>query len=198
MNDTINLVYIDDRIDPTITSYFVDDFVSELAEIDFAEIDFNNQAEYEKLIENEIVKKSDVIIIDSRLFENGHVISDKFSGEEFKIILKKIFPYKEVIVITQNEIDEGSGVISKFNSKGNNHVEYYNTNWKPVIEKAVRDILVFRNLSKKLVVNPNVEKVLVEQIIDSLDGMSEYQRLTTNDIDKLIGAFEELKGKYND
>lgn len=190
----ISLIYIDDNIDPNITYYFVEIFNSEIAKIKFDEIEFTVETGYEELISNDKVKEADVIIIDSRLFENGRVMADKFTGEEFKIILKKVFPYKEVVVITQNEIEECSGVIPKFNSKDINQIEYYNSVWKPVLEEAIKEVLVFRKLSRKLLINQSIERVLVEQIMDSIEGSSEYQKLTTEDIDRLIEKFEELNG----
>lgn len=57
-----------------------------------------------------------MIFIDSQLFQNNTASNGKYTGEQFKLILKKIFPYIEVIVITQNEIpEEFTSTIAKYN-----------------------------------------------------------------------------------
>lgn len=197
--ENINLVYIDDNIDPHITSYFLDDFTTEKAEIQLAQIHFKSSNSYEDIINNELVMRADVIIIDSKLFENARIIQDKLTGEELRIIIKKIFPYKEVIVITQNDIDDKFGVIPKFDkSKSQDQKDFYDINWKPLIESAIRNVLIFRKLSEKLELNRNIERVLVEQILDSLNGTAEYEKLTANDIDKLVESFESIKRGYCD
>lgn len=193
----INLLYIDDEPDITISEY-LDTYVSDKSNIIYKELTFKNNDTYETLINNIEVKKADVIIIDLRLFENSNVIT-KFSGEEFKMILKKIFPYKEVLVVTQNYIKDGMGTLSKFDSKtALNKKNFYDLSWRPKIEEMIENVLIFYNLSSEMNLNQGIDKNLVNEIYKSLEGSSEYSCLTKDDIDKLIISFETLRKKYHE
>lgn len=53
---------------------------------------FNSEEGYESLINNTEVRTANIIFIDSKLFENRNT-NGKFTGEEFKIILKTFTIY---------------------------------------------------------------------------------------------------------
>jgi len=91
-------VYIDDELDTNISRYIVQGYKKEGLKKIYDEIEFNNEKGYDSLINDERIKEANIILIDSKLFENDKVSSGKFSCEEFKMILKKVFPYIEVIV----------------------------------------------------------------------------------------------------
>jgi len=101
--ETLKLLYIDDHPETSLSKY-LDKYKSPSCEIEYSDIEFKPDEGYESLINNSDVKSANIIFIDSKLFENRNAIAGKFTGEEFKIILKKYFPFIEVIVITQNEI----------------------------------------------------------------------------------------------
>ena len=84
--------------------------------------------------------------IDTQLFQNRTSSNCKFTGEEFKLILKKVFPYIEVIVITQNEIpEEYTSTIPKYNPKKETSADdYYNKLLKPKIDEAITRICEYR------------------------------------------------------
>ena len=100
---TLKILYIDDHPEAALSKY-LDNYKNSNCEIEYSDIEFNPDEGYESLINDPDVKSANIIFIDSKLFENRNAIAGKFTGEEFKIILRKYFPFIEVIVITQNEI----------------------------------------------------------------------------------------------
>ena len=71
--ENINILYIDDKIDPHITKYL--DSSIEITDVNIFtnEYEFNIESDtYKTILENEEIKKADIILIDSRLFENAH------------------------------------------------------------------------------------------------------------------------------
>lgn len=193
----INLLYIDDNVDPNISYYLSTTLKLENIEILNNEIEFKESLAYEGLLKNQKVKDADIILIDSKLFENDNILEKTFTGEEFKIIIKKIFPYKEIIVLSQNKDDEDLQIINKFHDDCQiPEAEYYDKTLKPVIEEAKNDILLYRKLSDKLSKNSTIEKLLFERIKNSLSGDNEYDTLNKADIDLLISEFRKIQAKY--
>ena len=123
----------------------------------------------------------------------------KFTGEEFKIILKKYFPYIEVIVITQNEIDKDFETISKYDSRcGLNPEQYYGDRLQAILERLIKSILEYRKIASLMENNSSWETCLIEKINNSLMGCATYDELTKKDIDNIIIAFKELQEKMDD
>ncbi|KAF5052921.1 hypothetical protein DSECCO2_403780 [anaerobic digester metagenome] len=192
--DEMKLVYIDDELDSNISRYLA----KEYAHVDFAilynEVHFKNAEGYDTLISNPTVVEANIVLIDSKLFENDRADTGKFSGEEFKMILKKVFPFIEVIVITQNDLEVDYGTISKYRGDPlETPHQYYAKKLKNELDKAIQNITIYRNIATKLKSNEGIDKVLIEKIISSLDGVSTYDELTTKDIDEIILAFKELQ-----
>lgn len=94
--ETLKLLYIDDHPETSLSKY-LDKYKSPSCEIEYSDIEFKPDEGYESLINNSDVKSANIIFIDSKLFENRNAIAGKFTGEEFKIILKKYFPYNGLI-----------------------------------------------------------------------------------------------------
>ena len=136
----IELLYIDDNIEPSISEYFAEKLCKTSIngveiKINYEEFKFNKNNNYVDILNNDKIINANLIIIDSRLFENSKVGEEKLSGEEFKIMLKKLFPFKEVIVISQNEENlKEFQILRKFLSshKDNNSIEFYEKNWKNI------------------------------------------------------------------
>lgn len=62
-----------------------------------------NKTFYKTLLENQVIRDANIVFfIDSRLFENRG--EGGLSGEEFKLIIKKIFPY--IVVISQKLLEK--------------------------------------------------------------------------------------------
>lgn len=190
----INIVYIDDKPDPNLSRYLDADFSDSQFYKNYQEIRFNPAEGYERLIKDPLVQSANIIIIDSMLFENSNTVSGKFSGEEFKIILRKYYPFIEVIVITQNEPEVSMGTISKYDkSQSESASEYYGRVLPELIHNAYSDIEKYYSIADKLSENNTLDKYLVEKIISSLDGSTIYDELTKSDIDSLIEAFQKIE-----
>lgn len=90
--DKYSLVYIDDNPETSLTRYLDEEFQGENYEIVCSEIIFKPEDGYESLLFDQRVSSANIILIDSWLFENRTAANVKFTGEEFKLILKKLFP----------------------------------------------------------------------------------------------------------
>ena len=195
--EQINLVYIDDTPDP-IFSRFLDNlnpfFNPRGYFINYEEMIFSPQQDYGYLLKHDYVKNANIIIIDSWLFENKTATGNKFTGEEFKFVLQKFFPYIEVIVISQNQDHDGVYKLSKFSKKdGKDPVAYYNVVARSCIEIAAKNVIEYRKLAKKLSENSTWETLLKEKVLGTLSGTQAYDELKKEDIDKLISAFKEIQ-----
>lgn len=96
-----NLLYIDDDIDSQLSEYLDKDLKNALQSdivLNISEHEFKPAEGYKSLLENPQVATANIILIDSRLFENNSATDGKFSGEEFKIILKKQFPFSKLAI----------------------------------------------------------------------------------------------------
>lgn len=196
--ETIKILYLDDNADPYISEYLYEDYRFEGIDIEYSERLFVPKDTYESLLSDKNIHVADIIIIDSLLFENANLSEQKLAGEEFEIILRKVFPFKEVIVVTQNDIDEEYRVIKKFDtSTGGSSRDFFEKEWKPVLDKAVERIKLCRKLLKRIGEKNYVEKYFFEEIQQSLQGESGYDKLTVADIDRIIAAFEDVKNEYD-
>ena len=195
--EDIRILYIDDSPDPVLAKY-LDKYTREGCRIEYSDIEFKPDDGYEILIQDSQVRSANIILIDSRLFENRTAEVGKFSGEEFKIILKKYFPFIEVIVVTQNDVDGDYETIAKFDSRDAlTPEEYYGQKLSGLLDKAIRNICEFRKIAMELEENTRWESVLVEKITNSLKGYGMYDELTKHDIDQVIVAFKELQERLD-
>ncbi len=196
--ETIKLLYVDDNTDPYISQYLYEEYGYEGVNIEYLQRPFEAEDTYESLLSDKDVHSADIIIIDSLLFENANLSNMKLAGEEFEIILRKVFPFKEVIVVTQNDVDEECRVIKKFDtSSSNSSKDFFEKEWKPVLDKAVERVKLCRKLLKRIEEKNYVEKYFFEEIQQSLQGESGYDKLTVADVDRLIAAFKEIKREYD-
>jgi hypothetical protein len=184
------------NVSETSLSKYLDKYKNSSCNVESLDIKFNPDAGYESLINNPDVKSANIIFIDSKLFENRTAIAGKFTGEEFKIILKKYFPFIEVIVITQNDIAPDYETISKYDHKcGKTPVEYYDEKLPPILDQCIRNIFEVRKITSELQKNTSWEKVMVEKIVNSVNGQGKFDEFTKNDIDDVIKMFQELQTK---
>ena len=193
--ETLKILYIDDNPEVALAKY-LDRYKDSNCEIEYSDIEFRPEEGYESLINNADVKSANIIFIDSKLFENRNAVAGKFTGEEFKIILKKYFPFIEVIVITQNEIAQEYETISKYDPRyGKTSEEYYNEKLPALLNQCIRNIFEVRKIALELENNTSWEKVMVEKIVNSVNGQGNFDELTKNDIDDVIKMFQELQKK---
>ena len=201
--ESIKLLYIDDDIDTTLSDYLDSELSKSIAldgiKLVYSELTFVPSNGYTSLLTNYEVSSANIILIDSRLFEERAASGGKFTGEEFKIILRKFFPFIEVIVITQNGADDSVRTLSKYSHKcGKTAFEYYNDTLPKCIEEAVEQNRIYRNLAKRLNENDSWEPVLKEKVIGALEGKGTYDELTKSDIDELVKAFAEIMEKCDE
>ena len=198
--EEIKITYIDDRFDLELSKY-LDNLKIDNYDISTSFIKFELTADYKTLLKNEKVQEANIIFIDSKLFEDS-TVEEKFTGEEFKMILKKFLPYIEVIVISQNEIEDDYTTIKKFNSSVISNssyksgLEYYTKLLDDIIKTSIQNIIEFRTIVKKIK-NSNVyETTLIDKLTNTLSGQNEYDELSSSDLDKIINLFEEIRGQY--
>ena len=193
-----SLVYIDDNPETALSRYLDEEFKSDNYEINCSEIIFKPEEGYESLLSDQRVCSANIILIDSWLFENRTAANAKFTGEEFKLILKKLFPFIEVIVITQNGTDSNIRKIAKYDkSLAESASEYYASKLPKIINQAVSDIQHYRLLADLVKKNDTWEDVLKDEVIATLKGSNTYDKLTKDDIDRLISAFKEIQENLN-
>ncbi|MBR5799685.1 MAG: hypothetical protein IKY23_06445 [Lachnospiraceae bacterium] len=197
--EIIRMVYIDDSPETELSKY-LDSYHFDACKIIYeGDIVFKPEDGYESLINNQCVREANIILIDSKLFENRSIADSKFTGEEFKLILRKHFPFIEVIVVTQNEIEDGFVKIPKYNPQKymGTASDYYKEHLPNKLNQAVRNILDYRKIAKNLKNNKSLERVLVEKITNSLEGTGTYDELTKTDIDKMVEVFKEVQEALN-
>ena len=200
--EIFSLVYIDDTPD-TILSRYLDGLNSVYREkgyvIKSSDILFKAEDDYSSLLKDERIQTANILIIDSVLFENKTAKDGKFTGEEFKFVLQKFYPFIEVIIISQNELDPGISMIAKYvKNFDETGTDYYARVVKPHIDEAIKRILQSRILAKKMSDNEIWETVLKEKVLGTLHGTQAYDELTKEDIDSLICAFKEIRDSIND
>lgn len=196
MMKKIKIVYIDDNIDISLSKFLAEKYSRDGFEIESAEVNFDTTQSYPSLLCNDDVRTANIVIVDSKLFEDQTVSGNKFTGEEFKILLKKFYPYIEVFVITQNDLDPNLGVnISKWRKSKtcNDGLMFYQENITAILDNAIDNIIITRNLADKIKENIEIDAVTVEKIINSLEGNDSFDELKKSDIDELIKTFEELR-----
>lgn len=195
----INILYVDDNTDPYISQYLLDEYKHENASVVYNELKFEPSDTYESMLSNTLVRSADIVIIDSVLFENSKLSNEKLSGEEFGVILRNIFPYKEFIVVTQNEPNDEFKIIKKYDTSSKiSKEDFFEQVWRPHLDKAIKNILLVHKIVTRIQEKNYIEKYLFEEIRQSLSGEVGYQKLTVEDIDKLVEAFENVRKVYED
>ena len=192
--EEFSLVYIDDTPD-TILGRYLDGLNAIYAQkgytIKYSEILFKAEDDYNSLLKDERVQTANILIIDSMLFENK-------TAKDGKFVLQKFYPFIEVIVISQNDLDPGISMIPKYvKNLQETGRDYYARIIPPYIDAAINNVLQYRILAKKMGDNESWETVLKEKVLGTLRGTQTYDELTKEDIDILIRAFKEIKESIN-
>ena len=196
--ETINIVYVDDKIDPFVSAYLFSLSSDEYLYKE-KEITFSNGDSYESMLSIEEIRTADILFLDSMLFENNRVNGNKLSGEELGFIIKKIFPYKEILVITQYQEKSEFSSLKKYNSKtfGRSPAKFFKEHWEETILEASHNIVQNRKILEKLSSENYVEKMFLEKLEATMSGQVDYENLTKKDVDKLIESFEEMRRIYD-
>ncbi|WP_454948189.1 hypothetical protein [Gemella sanguinis] len=196
--EQIEILYVDDKIDLYVSQY-LRSYSKDNITYKYSEFKFNSKHSYENLLECEDVKKADILFLDSMLFENRDVVNNKISGEELGLIIKKIFPFKEILVITQYQEKTDYSALRKYNSSTYPNIDskgFFRENWEKEIVNATNNIILNRNILNNISSKHYVEKYLFEKMENSINGTSSYDDLTKEDVDRLIDTFEEMRKLY--
>lgn len=191
----IKLLYIDDNIDFKLEEYLdirLKESLGNEISLQFSKLDFKD---YESAIRSKEVAESNVILIDSRLFEDATAQNGKFTGEQFKLILKKLYPFIEVIVITSKD-NIGDLTVEKHSGYGD-AFDYYDENLKPVVITAINNIKEFNKIAVMLNNNNELDKYLLDKINNSLKGEDIYDELKKEDIDNIIADFKTIQERLD-
>ena len=196
MTSEIKLTYIDDKLDTLLVEYLYT-LSEEEQNFEYDEYKFNSgEDSYQSLLENDSIASSDIIIVDSKLFENEFADSKaKFTGQELKIIFATANPFIQIIVITQNNDLSKYGAIKKFattrESSGQEQVEankYYSSVLKKEIDTSIKKVEEVRRIAQLLSENSaSYEKTrVVEKVNNLINKVPSYKELTDDKIDELI------------
>lgn len=195
--ETIKIVYVVDKLDPYVSKYLsslsLDEYLYQKKEIKFSTRD-----SYKSMLSNQEIRMADILFLDSMLFENNAVDGNKLSGEELGFIIKKMFPFKEILVITQFQEKSEFSSLKKYNSKtfGTCPDNFFKQYWEETILKASHNIVQNRKILERLSSENYVDKILLEKLESTMSGQIDYENLTKEDINKLIQAFEEMREVY--
>lgn len=86
--------------------------------------------------------------------------------------------------------------ISKYDPKSRmTPEEYYDKELPVLLEQCVRNIFEVRKITSELQKNTSWEKVMVEKIVNSVNGQGKFDEFTKKDIDDVIKMFQELQIK---
>ncbi len=197
--EKINILYVDDDFQPQLSEYLARKYSEKEMGFSYDELEFTANNTLAELLNNNKITNANIIILDSRLFENTNVGEEKFSGEEVKIILQKYLPFVEILIITQNESVDGYDFIRKFSSSRTqtDHFVYYDRELRLKIEESIKKIKAYRFVFSKIATSGRFNEAVINKLKDSIDGILAYDELRKSDIDELIKAFRELEAKYD-
>ena len=203
----IKICYVDDNLDPFLVGY-LDKYVCNSPDYKYVEYEVSPSLSYNDLLMDETINMSDILIIDSRLFEEVEYTENTLTGEELRFIIRKVFPYKEVLVISQNDTNEYD-IESKFKPSSpladssfemyeEEASQFYNERLLPKIIDSRRSIEATKNILNRISNKGYMSSsMLLEQIRDTIDGDNIYTELSKEDSDSLIDNFTKLRKELN-
>lgn len=186
--EKIRVVYVDTHIDKGVSDFLKRECIDgEPVEYEEYELCEDN---YKALLNSSTITFANIIVIRSE-------ISDKIgiSGEEFKLILRKTFPFIEVIVFSFDEkrIKErstmGIGIVFDYDD------DKVDTNYGFIYDefyRCYRRVIANFNNWEKMKENKIFDKVFLEQFENSLMGIYHYNELSKSDIDELISMLRQI------
>lgn len=203
----IKICYVDDNLDPFLVGY-LDKYVCNNPDYKYVEYEVSPSLSYNDLLTNERINESDILIIDSRLFEEVEYTENTLTGEELRFIIRKVFPYKEVLVISQNDTNEydieskfkpsSPSADSSFEMYEKEANQFYTEKLLPKIIDSRKSIEATKNILDRISNKGYMSSsMLLEQIRDTIDGDNFYTELSKEDIDSLIDSFTKLRKELN-
>lgn len=162
----------------------------------FTSYNFNSEDSYKTLLDNELVKNANIIIIDSWLFENENSTLSKFTGEQFRIILRQILPFIKTIVISQNGGKKDSSTVEKWKGSGDAKAHYHEK-LLPLLTKYIFGTIEEQNILNQLSKDEEVDGFLVDTIKNTAAGLIDTALFEKKDLDELIRLFNEVKHHHD-
>lgn len=205
MNKIIKLLYVDDEIDNLLSDYLDENISNQNCPIldfkyDYYELEFSSDINYQDLLNDEKIRTANIIIIDSRLFNNDNS-NHKYRGEEIELLIRKTFPFIEVIVITQNNFADGRNIVRKYASTSENDrnkaFNHYQEKLRPIIEDKCKSVISRRFVAIDFEKNDTWDELTKERLVNSFRAVALYEELTKEDIDRLILSFKQIENKIN-
>jgi len=201
----IKIVYIDDNIDDVVSKYLktvycTENYLENSNEYvkKYVEVIFDENLNYESLLNDTRIRSANVLLIDNKLYESRSAGSGRLTGRQFKILLRRFFPFIETLIITQDETLIGENIVHKFSGTNISKSDaYYTENLGKKIDISIKEVLEYEKLSKELDNNTDVDTLLIEKVRLSLRGDDSYNELSKADVDNLIESFKELKDKID-
>lgn len=203
LNKTPILVYVDN--DPEIMlARYLDDKANEEETFEFHTVIYNPASGYKSLLNNDLVKKANILFLDNRLFTEADGYP-YLEGVEIKVFLNLIFPYKKILIVTQYDEMEFHNleyIVHKYSDEpGRDNSEksifnFYDKHLKDILTKYIADIRYTWHLIDKIK-KSNIfknDKILIEDMIDVANNtIPHYGRLTSEDITEFIKAITAIK-----
>lgn len=194
----LRLLYVDDQVEDALSEY-LENLEGKIPYLKTQDKEFDSKTNYHDLLECSDLTESNILLIDSRLFEESDLdIQERFTGEEFKLIIKKEYPFIEVIIISQNPDSLNLGFIPKFNSRLQRDCRIdAETHYDKVLLTEIKDAMLKveqnQRILDKLKENVTLDENVRDMIDNSVHGIDEYKTMTSEDIDKLVAEFKKIE-----
>lgn len=204
----LTILYIDDSPDPWLSSYlknYVEKNNASISKLNcslaYEECPFDSSISPLEFLYKDQVINADIFIIDSRLFENQTELKQhkRYKGEELELLLRKVRPFTEVIVISQKAISAKQNIISKYSAGLDDDprkcIDFYDKNLK--LDDKIRSIIGIRTALNRFLRNTVWSSALRKKIQESISYIPHYDELSPSDIDRLIEAFQKIERKIS-
>lgn len=194
----INVLYIDDKIDEMLSKHMVSwskteyNYKGYSINKKYEEIKFDEKKEYDQLLTGTKISSANIILIDNRLYEE-RTTKGKFSGKQFKAIIKKLYPFIEVVIITQDKHTQENNIVLKYSEGDIDSDTYYKKNLDKYLNNAMQEIIDYVEIIEEIKTNSEIDKYIKDKISSSIAGENIYDELRKSDIDNLIAKFKEFK-----
>ena len=208
-NKQLTLLYIDDSPDPWLSKYLANyavedhDFLKRSKySLVYKEYQFDSSIDPNDFLHQTEVCQADVYIIDSRLFENRTELEKhkRYKGEELELLLRKLRPFTEVIIVSQKSILSNQDIVAKYSVKSdadfNNCKTFYDRELK--LDDKILSVIGTQSALREFVSNEVWSSSLRKRMQESADFVPNYDELTPADIDKLVEAFQKIERKLDD
>lgn len=208
----INIVYIDDEIDPYLTKYLAEEFNDKSfsndrmnppreVHLSYDEYSYDPSKNYQSIFAEQGIKNADVIIADHRLYADDGLNAHKFSGSQFFLLAKLLLRHAEVLIITQEKERVGELVLHKYESTDGddygNAKEFYSKELREKVNVAIRRVIEERFICGEVSKNTEIEEVLKDRVNQMVLKVESYSELSASDIDRLVHDFKVVKGMIN-